>query len=258
MSDADRPPAVKSAARTVELLEALAQAPGRLTLTELANRLGYPKSSIHMLLRTLVGAGWVESDERGTAYGIGVRALLVGTAFLDRDVVNQVATAHLAALRAYLNETVHLARLDGADVVYLASRESMHILRSGSWVGRRVPAHSSAMGQVLLAQLSPEEVEARVPTELTAETQHTIADRQALARELQDVRVRRWAAEREQDALGLGSIAVAIPFGRPAAYGLSCSIPLSRFTDAHQRDVVEALHQHAEEIGGTLRRLPSA
>ena len=106
--EADKPPAVKSAARTVELLEALAQAPGRLTLTELAGRLGYPKSSIHMLLRTLVGAGWVESDERGTAYGIGVRALLVGTAFLDRDVVNQVATAHLAALRAHLNETVHL------------------------------------------------------------------------------------------------------------------------------------------------------
>lgn len=249
---------VKSAARTVELLEALAQAPRRLTLTELASQLGYPKSSIHMLLRTLVGSGWVESDDRGTAYGIGVRALLVGTAFLDRDVVNQVAAQHLAALRAHLNETVHLARLDGADVVYLASRESMHILRSGSRVGRRMPAHSTAMGQVLLAQLSPEEVEARIAAELETATQHTIADHQALALELQDIRVRRWAAEREQDTLGLGSIAVAIPFGQPASYGLSCSIPLTRFSDAHQRDVVQALLEHAEEIGGTLRRFPTA
>ena len=250
--------AVKSAARTVELLEALAQAPRRLTLTELASQLGYPKSSIHMLLRTLVGAGWVESDDRGTAYSIGVRALLVGTAFLDRDVVNQVATPHLAALRAHLNETVHLARLDGADVVYLASRESMHILRSGSRVGRRMPAHSTAIGQVLLAELSPEQVEDLVPAELEAATQHTIADRLGLALELQDIRVRRWAAEREQDTLGLGSIAVAIPYGHPASYALSCSIPLTRFTDAHQRDVVQALLEHAGEIGGTLRRLPSA
>lgn len=249
---------VKSAARTVELLEALAQAPRRLTLTELASQLGYPKSSIHMLLRTLVGAGWVESDERGTTYGIGVRALLVGTAFLDRDVVNQVAAQHLAALRAHLNETVHLGRLDGADVVYLASRESMHILRSGSRVGRRMPAHSTAMGQVLLAQLAPDEVETRIAAELETSTQHTIVDHQALALELQDVRVRRWAAEREQDTLGLGSIAVAIPFGLPASYGLSCSIPLTRFTDAHQREVVQALLEHAEEIGGTLRRFPSA
>ncbi|WP_410790217.1 IclR family transcriptional regulator [Kribbella sp. C-35] len=255
---AEVPGGVKSAARTVELLEALAQAPRRLTLTELASQLGYPKSSIHMLLRTLVGAGWVESDDRGTAYGIGVRALLVGTAFLDRDVVNQVATPHLAALRAHLNETVHLARLDGADVVYLASRESMHILRSGSRVGRRMPAHSTALGQVLLAQLSPEEVGERIPAELATETQHTISDHKSLALELQDIRVRGWAAEREQDSLGLGSIAVAIPYGRPATYGLSCSIPLTRFTDAHQRDVVQALHEHADEIGGTLRRFPGA
>ena len=249
---------VKSAARTVEVLEALAQAPRRLTLTELSSQLGYPKSSVHMLLRTLVGAGWVEADDRNSAYGIGVRALLVGTAFLDRDVVNQVATPHLAALRAHLNETVHLARLDGTDVVYLASRESMHILRSGSRVGRRMPAHSTAIGQVLLAQLSPEEVEGRIAGELGTETQHTITDHDTLAVELEDIRVRRWAAEREQDTLGLGSIAVAIPFGRPASYGLSCSIPLTRFTDAHQREVVEALLEHADEIGGTLRRIPGA
>ncbi|HET6985720.1 MAG TPA: IclR family transcriptional regulator C-terminal domain-containing protein, partial [Kribbella sp.] len=151
-----------------------------------------------------------------------------------------------------------LARLDGADVVYLASRESMHILRSGSRVGRRMPAHSTAIGQVLLAQLSPEQVDDVVPTDLEASTQHTIGDRKALELELQDIRVRRWAAEREQDTLGLGSIAVAIPFGHPASYALSCSIPLTRFTDAHQRDVVQALLEHAEEIGGTLRRLPSA
>jgi DNA-binding IclR family transcriptional regulator len=244
-------PAVKSAARTVELLEVLARAPHRLTLTELVNELGYPKSSIHMLLRTLVGAGWVESDDRGTAYGIGVRALLVGTAFLDRDVVNQVAGPHLAALRAQLNETVHLARLDGSDMVYLASRESMHLLRSGSRVGRRVPAYSTAVGQVLL---SPDEL----PESLEPVTEHTITDHRALALELDDIRVRRWAAEREQDTLGLGSIAVAIPFGRPPAYAIGCSIPLSRFTDPHQRDVVEALLHHAEQIGTTLHHHPSA
>jgi DNA-binding IclR family transcriptional regulator len=254
----DGPAAVKSAVRTVELLETLARAQRRLTLTELAGQLGYPKSSIHMLLRTLVGAGWVEADERGTAYGIGVRALLVGTAFLDRDVVNQVAAAHLAALRAHVNETVHLGRLDGSDVVYLASRESMHLLRSGSRVGRRLPAHSTAMGQVLLAQRSPEEVEQLLSAELEPVTPHTIVDRIALAAELQDVRVHQWASEREQDTLGLGSVAVAIPFGQPASYAMSCSIPLTRLTDAHKREVVQALLQHAADIGAMLRHLPGA
>src|SRR5258708_39571211 len=155
--------AVKSADRTIELLELLAGYSEPLTLSEIHRRLAYPKSSLFVLLRTLVARGWVETDRRGTGYSIGVRALLVGTSYLDRDPVIRAATRVLELLRAEVNETVHLARLDGADVVYLASRESAHHLRLTSRVGRRGPAHATALRKALRAGLSDDAPDAVLP-----------------------------------------------------------------------------------------------
>ncbi|MBY8850333.1 IclR family transcriptional regulator, partial [Saccharothrix sp. MB29] len=158
-----RPNAVKSADRTVELLEVLSSSDRPLTLTELHRELSYPKSSLYMLLQTLVARGWVELDQTRGTYGIGVRALLVGTSYLDHDPVVQVAIRVMEQVRREINETVHLARLDGADVVYLASRESEHHLRVVSRVGRRLPAHSTSLGKALLAARAPAEVDSILP-----------------------------------------------------------------------------------------------
>ena len=76
---------VKSAERTVKILETLAASPTRLTLSELQDQMGYPRSSLHALVRTLRELKWVEADESGSAFGVGPHALLSGTAYLDRD-----------------------------------------------------------------------------------------------------------------------------------------------------------------------------
>ena len=91
---------VKSAVRTVELLEYLAARhddPARLR--EISDALGMPRSSAHALLRTLVSQGWVRSDTTGTLYGIGIRALLVGTSYLDGDPYLPMITPFLEDLR---------------------------------------------------------------------------------------------------------------------------------------------------------------
>src|SRR3954454_14869870 len=78
---------VKSTVRTVELLEFFAGRPGMHSLAFVQEAVGYPKSSLYMLLRTLVELGWLETDATGTRYGIGVRALLVGTSYIDSHEV---------------------------------------------------------------------------------------------------------------------------------------------------------------------------
>src|SRR3954470_21297888 len=75
----------KAADRTVRILETLAASPTRLTLAELQERMGYPRSSLHALIRTLRDMKWVEADASGSAFGVGPHALLSGTAYLDRD-----------------------------------------------------------------------------------------------------------------------------------------------------------------------------
>lgn len=240
--------AVKSADRTVDVLELLAGYAHRLTLAELQRDLGVPKSSLHGLLRTLTARGWLETDERGTSYGIGLRALRVGTAYLDRDPAAQAAGPLLTRLRDELDETVHLARLDGGDVVYLATRESLHHLRSASRIGHRLPAHATALGKALLAERDPEEVDVLLPDPLVALTPETITDKAALRAELAEVRLRGWSMERGQNTRGLGCLAVTVPARQPAIDAISCSVPLARLTEQHIRDIVRVLAGGTEEL----------
>jgi DNA-binding IclR family transcriptional regulator len=251
---ASAPTAVKSADRTVELLELLSRTGEPLTLSEIHRELSYPKSSLFVLLRTLVARGWVETDRRGTGYSIGVRALLVGTSYLDRDPVIRAATRILEQLRTEVDETVHLARLDGSDVVYLASRESAHQLRLTSRVGRRLPAHATSLGKALLAERTDAEVDALLPGDLISLTPQTLADRPALFADLALTRARGYAAERNENTQGLGCFAVALDYRHPAIDAISCSVPLVRLDDAnHATAVLDAVQRNAKELSSLLR-----
>jgi DNA-binding IclR family transcriptional regulator len=244
------PKAVKSADRAVGLLEALADTPTSLTLSDLQRILEVPKSSLHGLLQTLRSRGWIESNERGTEYRIGIRALRAGAAYLEHDPVVRLAAPLLATLCRDLDETFHLARLDGPNVLYLASRESQHHLRVVSRIGRRLPAHATALGKALLAAQPWPEVDALLPSELSALTPHTITNRIALKAELAEIRVRGWASEREQSTEGLTCFSVALP--GPRRYptdAMSCSVPLARADTDHVEKIVQALVSAAADLG---------
>lgn len=247
------PTAVKSADRTVVLLETLAASGHALTLTELQQQLDMPKSSLYMLLQTLVARGWLSCDARLGTYGIGVRALLVGTSYLDHDRAVQAAARVISELRGQINETVHLARLDGGDVVYLASRESQHHLRVTSRVGRRVPAYATSLGKALLAVRSNEEVDALLPEKFAALTPNTVRNRRALHRQLDEFRTLGYAFEREENTPGLCCFAVALPYNAPALDAISCSVPLARLDKKHQKEVINALSDAARAITDSLR-----
>jgi DNA-binding IclR family transcriptional regulator len=250
-----RPGAVKSADRTVELLEVLSASDRRLTLTELHRELSYPKSSLYMLLQTLVNRGWVEVEpDRGT-YGIGVRALLVGTSYLDHDPVVRAAIRVMEQVRQTVNETVHLARLDGADVVYLASRESEHHLRVVSRVGRRLPAHSTSLGKALLATYSDEQVRKLLPESLEPLTEHTHTDREKLIEELAQIREQGFAVDREENTLGLRCFGIAVPYRTPARDAVSCSVPVARLTPGHEQLIKDALFDARDRLLLATRRL---
>ena len=245
---------VKSALRTIELLEYFAGHRGLHSLAELQQRLGYPKSSLYMLLRTLTDLGWIETDSTGTLYGIGLRALLVGTSYIDGDHIVAASRDTLEWLAEATNETVHLARLDGADVVYLATRESQHYLRPMSRVGRRLPAHVTSLGKALLAERTDAEVDALLPADLVSLTPHTLADRPALFADLALTRARGYAAERNENTQGLGCFAVALDYRHPAIDAISCSVPLVRLDDAnHAATVLDAVQRNAKELSSLLR-----
>lgn len=247
---------VKSAVRTVELLEYLAARPDRpARIREISEALDMPRSSAHALLRTLMTQGWVRADDTGTLYGIGVRALLVGTSYLDGDPYLPTIAPFLDDLRDELDETFHLGRLDGLDVVYLATRESRRYRRTASRVGRRLPAHATALGKALLADRFGSERDRHVPDLLTAITPHTTTDRDALSEQLETARIRGYATDDQENTVGLRCFAVALGYRRPAQDAISASVPVSRLTPERERVIVEALCAVGDKVTRVLRPL---
>lgn len=241
---------VKSADRTLEILETLAQLPSRPSLSELSKMLGIPKSSLYGILKTMQHRRWVETDVTGTRFGLGMRALLVGTSYVDTDDVIARTQPTLDRLAEELGETVHLGRLDEANVVYLAKRECVHPLRMFSAVGRRLPAHTTALGKALLSRLSWDEVDSLLPDPLPALTRNTIVDRAALRDDLEATRQRGYAAEREENAEGIRCLAVA--FGDRASSGgaISFAIPLLRLTDEMEQHAIKLLQEAKQQLRG--------
>ncbi|GAA1271825.1 IclR family transcriptional regulator [Planotetraspora silvatica] len=241
-------PHVKSALRTVELLDFFAQYPGQHSLTDLQGKLGYPKSSLHALLRTLVDLGWIETDVTGTLYRIGMRALLVGATYIDGDPLVQIAHDALDWLAETTGETVHLARLDHFDMVYLATRASRHYLRPFSRVGRRLPASTTSLGKAILATRDDAEVRTLLPAELPALTRHTIVDHDRLVTDLHRVRKRGYAVDREENTEGLRCFGVALHITDPPRDAISCSVPVPRLTAEREKDIVACLLEARERI----------
>jgi IclR family acetate operon transcriptional repressor len=253
-ADADSSAGVKSARRAVELLEAFGANHAWLSLTDLHQQTGFPRSSLHGLLRTLRDVGWIEADDAGTRFRLGVRALICGTAYLDRDPVIPYATDALERLREQVGYTSHFARLIGSDIVYLETRESRNSGHLVSRVGRTLPAHATALGKALLAELSDDELTRVLPPKLAPLTDRTIVDREALRAELVFTRQRGFATERGQSSPDVACTAAVIPYRIPATDAVSCSIPADRVTEAELQRVGQLLHDVAEDLSSRLRR----
>jgi DNA-binding IclR family transcriptional regulator len=170
----------------------LLRSAGPLSVREAAAGLGLPRSSVHELMHTLAALGAIAPAE-GTngRFTLGLLLHELGSAYLSQVDVAREGMQAAEAVAAACGETVHLATLDGVEVVYLAKVDSIHAVRMVSAVGRRLPAHCTGVGKALLSGLPDEEVvrryggpDARLPS-MTARSIVTVA---ALVETLAEVR----------------------------------------------------------------------
>jgi DNA-binding IclR family transcriptional regulator len=232
---------VKSSERTLAILEHLARQQDGASLGELSKELGVPKSSLHALLRTMQQREWVQADRAGVRFRLGVRSVLVGASYVESDEVVDLTRDILDDLADALGETVHLGRLDGPDIVYLAKRESHHPLRLFSAVGRRLPAHATALGKAILAMRSPEDVSKLLPSELRTLTSNTITNHAWLTDELVKTRERGYALDDQENTEGIRCVAVPLLHRDVVRDAISCSVPIVRLEDGAQERLVAAL-----------------
>ncbi len=242
---------IQSVDRALTLLEALAEAGGEAPLTSLARRTSLNISTCHHLLSTLMNWGYVAKISGRRSYALGARILYLGQACLRQVDLPRRAEPHVEQINVSTGETVHLAVLQGDNVVTLLKREARHAVRVDTGpVGQSDAAHATATGKAMLAWLPEDEIRRILALKgMTRFTANTITDLTALIEELRLVRRNGFAIDREEFQPGVICIGAAIRDHTGAVVGsISASAPTMRATKAH-------LERMREEVVAAVRAL---
>jgi IclR family acetate operon transcriptional repressor len=235
---------VKSATRTLDIIEYVVAHDRPLVAHEIAVALGIPVSSLSYLLATLVERGYLAREGRRYSAGPGLERLQArsgGLALAER------AASLVRALRVQLNETASFFIRSEWDVEVIVTETSEQALRYSLEVGTRLPMHVMASGKALLAALPEDELERYfAQSERARFTPATVTSEKALRAELERVRRTGIATTEEEYSLGIQGIGRVVTVGGEAVGALSVAIPTARCTDAVRERAVELLGRTAE------------
>jgi DNA-binding IclR family transcriptional regulator len=249
-------PAVTRAAAILDVLAAdsLADPSTPTQLSDLARRLGLPKSSVANICTALLESGLIRRV--GSGFGLGRRLAELGGAYLATVDQVQAFTELMDQLAVASEETAHLAILDGLDVIYLARHDGRQTIRIASEIGRRLPASCTALGKAALASLPAEELALRLrgveqlPT-LTARSHRQVA---ALLDDLDEVRQRGYGVDDEETSEGILCLGVAVPrrSSAEAHYAVSVTLLKARADADRRAALVADLRRLARQLANPM------
>jgi DNA-binding IclR family transcriptional regulator len=252
------PGSIQSIERAAAILRLLSGRSRRLGVGELAGELGLPKGTVHGILRTLQNVGFVEQDSESGKYQLGAALLHMGSSYLDGNELRTRALNWADSLAARANESVRIGTLhDGQALVV------HHVFRPDNShqaleVGALLPGHATALGKVLLAH-NPYATEELIDAGLRTFTPATVTDPEALRRELDEVRVRGWAADVEELVEGEVSLAAPIQDRRGVTVGaIGISGPIERLADGEgpRSDLISYVRESARAVSRDLGAIP--
>lgn len=241
---------VQSIGRAFAILEAMADAGGMISLSQLAEQLALPPATIHRLTRSLVDLGYVR-QEANRQYSLGPGLLRLSAESARR--IGVWAGPHLGRAVEQLGESVNVAVLEDDHVTYVAQAQpSTTLMRMFTEVGRRVLPHGTAVGKVMLSELPDDEVRALLArTGMPRLTAHTITTPEELLDNLQLTRTRGFATDEEEQEIGVRCVAVPV-LGAPRRMALSMSGPSARMDDEAVQQGVAVLRETARTIAEVL------
>ncbi|MFI7105871.1 IclR family transcriptional regulator [Nonomuraea sp. NPDC050227] len=243
---------VGSVDRALLILQEIGRHSRGVTLDELATRLRLPKSSLHRLLGALKHRGFAAQPEPSGPYFLGTEMLATAFRFYESMDLRTLVRPLLLRLSEEFSETVHMAMLDGAEVVYLDKVEAVRSITMTSVVGGRNAAHCTGVGKALLAWTYPTDESVKAWAErygpLAARTRNTITNPAKLATHLDQVRQQGYALDLEENEPGVRCVAAPVFLGKTA--------PVAAVSVTAIKDRMSVAR--LEEVGLGLRRAISA
>lgn len=227
---------------------------GALSVAEAAEHLGVARSTAHRLLAMLQHHDLVQQEPVLKTYVPGPALVSLGLAALrDVDIRGHVLP-YLELLVAEVGETAHFVVRRDTSVIFLDCAESRKALRAGSRTGQMLPAHCTASGKVLLAELGDDAIRQMYPAgRLPGLTARSVRTRKALLAQLAEIRERGYAINLGESEEALSAVAVMVTDQRSTALGaITIAGPSLRFTEEAMPSVARAAQRQAAAITAAL------
>lgn len=244
---------MESVIRAARILLSFQSRERLLGVSEIARRLGLPKSSVHRSLDSLVATGLVARDIDSRRYKLGPQAAEIGFAALGTTDIRGVALPFLEDLGSRTRETAALSLLAGQERFFAAQTESPQSVRMTVPIGQRWPLYAGASGRAILAHFSPRHLADYFATTVMVKlTAATIVDRDSLQEILAQVRVTGWAYSAGQADRWAASISAPLFFGREVIGSITLCGPRERLIGDKARALGELVRATANNISMQL------
>ena len=240
----------QSAERSFAILECVGAAENPIPLAVIARETGLNRATVFRMLAVLTRMGWIYKNEADITYALGARSFALGRWQNQLETVAHHARPFIRRLAGDIDEAVHLAALEGPQIVYFDKVDPPEGHPASTAIGMRLDAHANGAGKAMLAWLEPDEVRQLYYLHPPhAHTARTISNVDALLRELAVIRVQGYAVDEGEMIPGLTCVAAPImnALGRAVA-ALSVSGPASGFDPARVMRLAGRLTATAAEI----------
>lgn len=243
---------IESVDNALKLILLLGEMP-QIRLTEASTHLGVATSTAHRILAMLTWRGFVRQDPSTKAYLPGPALTTVAFSVLRRMDLTRLAEPVLQDVSSTLHETSHLGMLEGKRVRFVAVSEPDTAVRVASRLGKVMPAFATSTGKALLAELSREQLHNLYPDEELEEfTTNSVRTRTELESQLDQVRQRGYAVNREESEDGVGSVAVAVPTSSGLKIAINASAPIHRLPASKSKTFALTLNEAALRLAEIL------
>lgn len=244
---------VQSIERAFAVLGVLMDGP--IGVTEVAARVGLPKSTAARLLTSLEREGAVEQVPGDTRYRLGPRMAVLAAGLRDRRGLVAIAHPALVALADEIGEAAGLSVADGVMVHYVDQVDSPNPVQVRDWTGTRIPLHAVSSGHVFLAHLPAPAIARFLSYPLERFTSRTLTDAGSLLERLREVRREGHAWVRDEFADGITSVAAPVA-GRDGEVVAAVHVhgPTYRFPASGQEAAIAtSVRGAAAQVGARLR-----
>ena len=240
---------IQSIDRAVAILECFNEEKKELRLSEISEKLGLNKSTVHGIATTLKYHGFISQDKETQKYRLGIRFIEFGDLVTNSLNIRNATLSVIDEVCGKIEETIHVAILDGLDIVWIEKKECNKSIKTSTKIGARLPAYTTADGKIILCYQDKDKINNYLPKRIPKFTPNTITGKAGFIKRLEEARKNGYIIDNEEFVEGIKCVAAPIfDHEGNVRFSLSTTGPAFRMTEEKIEELVIIITEAANEI----------